>query len=161
MSYGIRRAKPEDALEIIDSHVRSIREVCSSDYNAEQIQAWSGGDFSAEHWHKTILSDFVWVIEVGARVRGFGHMSILDANVAEVMGLYFAPEAKGLGGGKELMQIMSREAKARGIASLRLHSTLTAKPFYESFGFRQIEGNCEIKIGGVQIPCYPMVCSIG
>lgn len=42
---NIRRAQHKDALEIIDSHVRSIREICEKDYTPEQIEAWAGRNF--------------------------------------------------------------------------------------------------------------------
>ena len=40
MSITIRRAKHEDSPQIIDSHSRSIREICSRDYTPKQIEAW-------------------------------------------------------------------------------------------------------------------------
>lgn len=154
--FNIRRAQHSDAQSIINSHVRSIREVCSKDYTPEQIEAWSGRKFKAELWCQTIDRDYVWVIEVNSEVRGFGQLAFLDDTTAEVMGLYFTPEARGLGAGKKLLSVIRDEAISKGIKKLQLYATLTAKTFYESHGFKQIDGSCSIEMRGVQIPCYPM-----
>ncbi|WPU64544.1 GNAT family N-acetyltransferase [Peredibacter starrii] len=155
-NYFVRRAQHSDAQPIIDSHDRSIREICSKDYTQEQIDAWSARKLKTEHWCQTIDRDFVWVVELDSEVRGFGHLAKMDDEVAEVMGLYFTPELLGLGAGKELFRVLITEAKSLKIKRLQLLATITAKSFYEKFGFKQIEGRCSIEMRGVDIPCFPM-----
>lgn len=72
------------------------------------------------------------------------------------MGLYFTPEARGLGMGKNLLQTMKNEAEKNGLSELQLHATITAKSFYESHGFKQSAGDTSIQMRGVEIPCFPM-----
>lgn len=158
--FKIRRARHEDAHDIITSHMRSIRETCSRDYNPDQIEAWSGRDFRVDRWQQIIDKDLVWVVEVDSQVKGFGHLAFFDNDSAEVMGLYFAPEVHGLGAGKKLLNMIKDETKSRGIKELHLQSTITAKLFYEHNGFKQVEGNCSVKIRGVAITCFPMKCII-
>lgn len=152
---NIRRAKHADAQSIIDSHVRSIREVCSKDYTPEQIEALAGRNFKTEILCQTIDRDFVWVVEVNSQVRGFGQLAILDENEAEIMGLYLAPEAIGHGAGKKLITIMKEEARSKGMKKIQLYATITAKNFYKNLGFIVIK-NDSIKMKGVQIPCFYM-----
>ncbi|MCM2278911.1 MAG: GNAT family N-acetyltransferase [Oligoflexia bacterium] len=160
MAFKIRRATHQDAQAIIAAHVRSIREVCSKDYTLEQIEAWGGRNFRPERWCETIDKDFVWVIEVDDKVQGFGHLALQPGNYAEIMGLYFAPEARGLGAGKKLCRIMKGEAAKHGTERLRLHSTITGKSFYEGCGFHRVEGECFVEMRGIRIPCFPMECSL-
>lgn len=155
-TFYIRRALHSDASAIIDSHIRSIREVCSKDYTPEQIAAWSGRDFKIERWCETIDKDYVWVVEVDSKVRGFGHFSLKEGKVGEIRGLYFAPECRGLGAGKKLFKLIEDEAKRNDIVELQLNGTITAKPFYESCGFKQVGDACGLELGGVQIPCFFM-----
>lgn len=158
--FTIRRAHHSDAQSIIDTHVRSIREVCSKDYSPEQIEAWAGRKFKPELWCQTIDRDYVWVLELDSKVQGFAQIAFLDETTAEVMGLYFTPEACGIGAGKKLFQILHDEAKNKGIQKMQLHATLTAKTFYEKFGFKQVEGKCSVEMRGVDIPCFPMEVSL-
>lgn len=154
----IRRAQHSDAEAIIDSHVRSIREICAKDYTPEQIEAWSGRKFKPELWWQTIDRDLVWVVELDSKVRGFGHLALMDEESAEVLGLYFSPELKGLGAGKELFQVLKTEAQSHQIKKMQLIATITAKTFYEKFGFLQSAGQSSIEMRGVDIPCIPMEC---
>ena len=155
-NYTIRRAEPRDATAIIRAHVRSIREICSPDYTPEQIEAWAGRHFKEHLWHQTIDRDFVWVLELDSVVQGFAHLALMSEDIGEVMGLYLSPEAKGLGAGKQLLSIIKKEAVINGLNELQLHSTVTAKTFYELNGFKQSGSDTTVEMRGVAIPCYPM-----
>lgn len=155
-AYQIRRAEHRDAEAIIIAHVSSIREVCAKDYTPEQIKAWAGRKFKANLWCQTMDRDLVWVVEVEGIVRGYGHLAIMGEGKAEVMGLYLAPEALGKGAGKELFKMILTEARKNGASDIELHSTLTAKTFYERQGFRQSAGDTTVEMQGVPIPCIPM-----
>lgn len=157
---NIRRAKHSDAHDIITAHVRSIREICAKDYTPEQIEAWAGRKFKPELWCQAMDRDYVWVVELNSQVKGFGHLAIMNENIGEVMGLYFTPELRGLKAGKKLFSEMVEEARKHGVKKLELHATLTAKTFYESLGFHQVEGRCSVEMQGVDIPCFPMECVI-
>lgn len=157
MNFRIRRATHEDALGIIDTHVRSIREICAKDYSSEQIRAWSGRKSRPHLWCQTIDRDYVWVVEDNDnQIFGFGHLARMDEEVGEMMGLYLAPELKGLGAGKQLIQTIFTEAQLLALKELQLLSTLTAFNFYKNFGFEKMEGQTSIEIQGVDIPCIPM-----
>ena len=154
----IRRALPQDAEHIIQVHERSIREVCAKDYTPEQIEAWAGRKAKAQLWMNTIERDLVWVVELNNKIVGFGHLAFMEETRAEVMGLYFTPELKGLGAGKKLITIMKDESMLIGVKTLTLYSTLTAKTFYEQCGFLQTESDTTVEMRGVAIPCHPMTC---
>lgn len=155
-TLNIRRAKHEDAEHIISAHVRSIREVCGKDYTPEQIEAWAGRNFKASMWWQAMDRDFVWVVENQKNIVGYGHLAIMSEAEGEVMGLYLAPEALGKGMGKKLFFTIKEEALKTGVKKLQLHSTKTAKTFYEAQGFRQIGEICSVEMRGVAIPCFLM-----
>ena len=147
--FVIRRAKHEDARQIISAHVRSIREVCSKDYTKTQIDAWSGRNFREDIWRKTIDRDFVWVIELKEKVLGFGHVRLKGDFQATIEGLYFSPEAIGVGLGHELMTKIFDVFSVNQIENADLVSTITAKGFYLGMGFTEI---CETVVQFDEIP---------
>lgn len=149
-----------DAEGIINAHVQSIQEICSKDYTKAQIDAWAGRNFKPHLWHQIIDRDFVWVVEVDNEVKGFGHFAIMDKENGEVMGLYLAPECCGNGLAKKLVQEFIKTARAHNLKKISLHSTITAKSFYESSGFMQSGSDTTIEMRGVDIPCYPMELQI-
>lgn len=154
----IRRARPENATGIIASHRRSIRELCAKDYNPAQIAAWSGRDFQETRWHQTMSKDFVWVIANDREdIFGFGHLQFLeDKPEANLVGLYFVPEAKGLGFGRELFDLMKNECLAKHVKVVSLTSTKTSKSFYEKMGFSQQGDISQVKMGDQILDVYKM-----
>ena len=53
--------------------------------------------------------------------------------------MYVAPEIQKGGLGRQLVEFLEAHARAQGIAELALHSSLTARGFYERMGYRMIE----------------------
>ena len=87
-----------------------------------------------------------FVIDVGGRVMGGGGIAPLtgaDATTCELRKMYFLPELRGRGLGRQLLVRCIDEARARGFALVYLE-TLTgmdaAKKLYESVGFKRRSG---------------------
>ena len=157
----IRLACHEDAINIIKAHRRSIREICSKDYSSDQITAWAGFNFQEEHWHKTMDRDFVWVISDNQNnIFGFGHLKFQEKSEAEIAGLYFVPEVTGQGFGKKIFQLMLDQCRNKNVCSIHLTATKTAKAFYENVGFKQLDPQSTLKIGGRDIECFKMKQSL-
>lgn len=154
----IRRAQIEDARAIHDAHMRSIREVCAPDYTQEQVDAWGGRPFDQSDREKCIREDFMWVVEDNGSILGFAHLRLPKdkLGVGNVMGLYFAPEAKGKGLGRQMAQRVEGQASSEGCHTLILNSTITSLEFYKKMGFQQTSPQICHAVRGVGIPCYPM-----
>lgn len=155
--YKIRRARHEDAEGIIDSHSRSIQEICKDDYTPEEIKAWSSRKQKPISWCQSIERDFIWVVEKNNKVEGFGHLALMSEVSSEVLGLYLSKEVIGLGAGRDLFHLMKTEAEFHSIIQIELLATLTAKAFYQRMGCKEVPGIKSILIGGVPIPCIPMM----
>lgn len=156
MNFYLRRALHRDSQGIIDVHVKSIRDICGKDYTREQIEAWAGRNFKPELWNQAIDRDFIWVIEADEKIVGFGHFAVMDEDNGEVLGLYFIPPAIGKGLGRKMFNEFIEVAKDHNLIRINLHSTITAKTFYESLGFHQNGSDTTVEMRGVAIPCYPM-----
>ena len=65
----IRDATLEDAKELLEVHIRSIREICSDDYTDEQISAWSDPK-TDESYHEPISKGCFWVAEFDGKIVG-------------------------------------------------------------------------------------------
>ena len=156
MSYIIRKANPGDSRQLFDCHQRSINEICSKDYLENEIKAWSGFKYRDDYWPAVMEKDQVWVAEVDGVVHGFGHYVEHSKKIGEIAGLYFDPDAKGLGAGKEMFLKIVAEAKKVGLEKFILSSTKNALGFYEKMGFKITEPNRFIEIRGEKISCINM-----
>ena len=69
-------------------------------------------------------------------VVGYG---VVGQDAGAIQGLYVSPDVKGRGVGRELLRTLEERARAYGLKSLRLTSSLNAVTFYERAGFRAVE----------------------
>lgn len=137
--------------------MRSIREVCSNDYTAIEIEAWSKQNFRADLLVQSIERDFIWVADdCQGQILGFGHFAVMSEEEGEVLGLYLIPEALSRGLGKKMFSEFLKVAHDHKLKKISLYATKTAKPFYESLGLLQISSDTTIEMRGVPIPCFPM-----
>lgn len=155
----IRYAQPNDTRQIWEAHQASINAFCSKDYTAEQIKGWTSFSYSHEYWVKTMNKDVVLVLELNGSVEGFGHLSLGvggDFSIAEVEGLYFAPEGKGLGLGRPMLEKLETIAREKGTKKIVLDSTHTSVGFYEKCGYEPASNNKIVHTRGVTIELVPM-----
>ncbi len=135
----IRRAKLEDKTATNDAHKRSIREVCSRDYNEEQIRIWSDVTYSDDIWENTVKNDICFVLEKNSKVEGVIHGRIHPDNTGEIMGLYFTPEIIGQGLGRKAFEMVMSEILKTNPSKVIISGTKTALPFYKAMGFEVTE----------------------
>ncbi|MBV9926324.1 MAG: GNAT family N-acetyltransferase [Acidobacteria bacterium] len=131
---NIRRARQEDKEAIWRVHGRAIRETCAGHYSADVIEIWAGR-LRPEKYAEAIDRYEFFVAEVGGEVVGYGE---LGQETGEVQGLYVSPGVKGQGVGWKLLSTLEERARAYGLKSLSLTSSLNAVSFYERAGFRAV-----------------------
>jgi putative acetyltransferase len=142
----IRRARQEDREAIWRVHGRAIRETCASHYSQDVIQIWAGG-LRPEKYQKAIEEYEFFVAEEDGVVVGFGE---LGPAAGAIQGLYVSPDVKGRGVGWRLLCTLEERARAYGLESLRLTSSLNAVSFYERAGFKAVEALTETISPGVE-----------
>jgi putative acetyltransferase len=142
----IRKARQEDKEAIWRVHGKAIRETCASHYPPEVIQIWAEG-LRPEKYEKAIESYEFFVAEEDGVIIGFGE---LGQTVGEIQGLYVSPDVKARGVGWKLLSTLEERARAYGLESLRLTSSLNAVSFYERAGFKAVEELTQTLAPGVE-----------
>jgi N-acetylglutamate synthase-like GNAT family acetyltransferase len=142
----IRRATQEDKEAIWRVHGRAIRGTCASHYPPEVIEVWAGR-LRSEKYAEAIGRYEFFVAEEDGVVVGFGE---LGQQAGAIQGLYVSPDVKGRGVGWRLLCTLEERARAYGLKSLRLTSSLNAVPFYERAGFKAVEELTETIAPGVE-----------
>ncbi|HEX8176476.1 MAG TPA: GNAT family N-acetyltransferase [Pyrinomonadaceae bacterium] len=144
--FTIRKAKQEDKESIYHVHAKAIRETCASHYSQEVIRIWVGR-LQPEKYGVAISSNEFFVAEKDGSVVGFGE---LDPIGGEIAGLYVSPDASGRGVGWKLLCALEEKARALGLESLHLDSSLNAVSFYERAGFKSLEKRTKTLSPGVE-----------
>jgi putative acetyltransferase len=142
----IRRARQEDKEAIWRAHGSAIRGTCAGHYSPEVIEMWAGR-LRPEKYAEAIDRYEFFVAEEDGAVVGFGE---LGQETGEVQGLYVSSDVAGRGVGRKLLSTLEERARAHGLKSLRLTSSLNAVSFYERAGFEAVEELSETIGPGVE-----------
>jgi putative acetyltransferase len=149
----IRRAGLADKEAIWRVHTAAIRETCKSHYTQEEIEAWAGARKPESYGLSINTGDF-FVAEENRVVAGFGH---LNREKGEIEAVYVRPNFERRGIGSKILRTLEDAARAHGLTSLHLSSSLNAVGFYERAGYEpQHEAKHPLQ-GGIEIPCVHMV----
>jgi GNAT superfamily N-acetyltransferase len=132
---AVRQAEPRDVHAAADVLRRSITESCALDHrgDADTLGKWLANK-TPQNFLSWLASDdnFCVVAEANSQVVGVG----LLHRSGEIRLCYIAPGAQRKGIGKTIYLALEEHAKAWGLKSLRLESTVAARQFYERLGFR-------------------------
>ncbi|HGS5022872.1 TPA: GNAT family N-acetyltransferase, partial [Vibrio cholerae] len=128
----IRKYQESDAHDLWAIFYYTVRNVNLRDYSQAQVEAWAPDDFSSEIWQRkmNLLSPFV--AEIDGKIVGYS-----DLQENGLIDHFFCHhEHQGRGVGRQLMEHVLRMGKLQGITRFYSEVSITARPFYERFGFK-------------------------
>lgn len=67
----MRKGTPNDLIELQQLYVDTIRNICTADYNSEQLNVWSAGIENEQRWRDVLTMQFVLVVQEGKEIAGF------------------------------------------------------------------------------------------
>lgn len=155
MNYLIRRAEIEDMNAVMDAHRRSIQQICSQDYNEDQVAKWSNVKYSSDIWNNSVSNEFHLVVEVDGVIEGLCHAKIDKLQEGHIVGLYFTKKIAGKGIGREVFQRAIDYIKSHNASRVFINATITAKGFYEKMGFEVLE-QTKMDVRGTTLDCFKM-----
>jgi GNAT superfamily N-acetyltransferase len=148
MAYVERLALASQVqIEIIDPRSIDAR-YCLRSYFEELGRRFDAGfdpaqSISASDEEMTLPSGLLLVAYLLGTAVGCGALKLhIDTQIAEIKRMWVASDVRGLGLGRRLLERLSAEAAARGMAILRLEtnrSLFEAKHLYERAGFVEVE----------------------
>ena len=150
--FSIRRATSADSEAIMRVHLASIHTLCAADYTPAQIVAWTAR-FKVEGYARAMDKgmEVMFVADMNGETVGF---SSLGGH--EVRAVYVDPQLTRRGIASALLTEVEGEARDRGIATIRLDSSLTAYLFYRAKGYAESGRGTHDLGNGVSIPCVHM-----
>ena len=128
----IRPYRSEDCATLAQIYYDTIHSVNAADYTPAQLDAWASGNVDLNAWNEYFLARHSFVAELGGKIVGFS-----DMDDSGYLGrLYVHHRHQGMGIGTALYEAAE---KAVDVPKYTLHSSVTAKPFYEKLGYRTVE----------------------
>jgi len=133
MPFDIRPMTAEDGPALRELFQQSIRQIASKYYDANAIAAWSAGADDAEFVPR-LQRGLTLVALLHGEVVGFAQLHPAD----HIEMMYLSPQGSGLGIATLLCQHLEDESRIAGSKTLSTASSLAARRFFESMGFRVI-----------------------
>lgn len=133
MSFpAIRRAMPDDTVALAALIERTILASNVADYDPAAIGSLLQAMAPVHIAERMVSRDCFVAVDDGVFV---GTISLGGDRLHQ---MFVAPERQKGGLGRRLVAHLEGHARARGVADLRLHSSLTARGFYERLGYRMV-----------------------
>lgn len=143
----IRKYRETDLEAIVRLFYDTVHNVNIRDYSSAQVEAWTAG-IDMGRWNTTLSEHLSLVALDGSLVIGFGDID----KSAYLDRLYVHHMYQRQGVGAALCDRLESSAEGRPI---RVHASITAKPFFEKRGYRVLKSQI-IERNGVLIPNYIM-----
>jgi GNAT superfamily N-acetyltransferase len=131
---NVRPYEPRDIAVIARLFTETVRSIDTGDYSPEQLAVWAPDPPDIEHWRRWLSERIVFVAENDSEIVGFatfepdGHLDYIYAHRRF--------QRKGVA--SALFQCIEQEAISRGLTRIFAEASITARPFFESVGFRLI-----------------------
>lgn len=152
----VRRYRPGEEHELWLLFHNTIRNVNIRDYSEAQVRVWAPDTIDPEKWRRRIegINPFVCV-EAGVIV---GYSDVQPDGLVDHFFVHHEWQRQGVG--SRLMEAIHNEATRVGLERLHSEVSITARPFYEAWGFR-VERPQVVEDAGVQFQSYLMVKPLG
>lgn len=149
----IRLASDGDCAEIARLHRATIRHINSKDYPKKIIKAWSERT-NAKRFRDSLSKCKRWVAVEKGKIIGFVDHGKGD----ELWGLYVHKDYIGKGLGSKLLKIAENSLKKQGAKTIKIESTITARPFYEKNGYEFVKKGLHPVFGDKESGLFVDVC---
>lgn len=147
----IRRYVESDAKETWGIFFNTVRSINSRDYSEQQVKAWAPESFDFALWQKRMDGINPFIAEINGVVVGYSDLQ----NDGFIDHFFCHHEYQGMGVGKALMTHILNCGSKKNIHRYYSEVSITAKPFYEHFGFQVVkEQNVEMR--GQRLTNYVM-----
>jgi putative acetyltransferase len=125
-----RQATPEDAKRLFDIRQKSIIALAPRGMPTALAEMWAA-DLTVVGMRRKIREMEIWIVELDGTVVGWG---AIDGDRLE--GLYTAPEFAGQGIGTQLLGLLERLMRDRGVLNVQADASANAEEFYRRRGYR-------------------------
>ncbi|WP_243400222.1 GNAT family N-acetyltransferase [Arthrobacter glacialis] len=149
---AIRSYRLADAADTMAIFLAAVTETAAADYSPEQIQAWARPEArELSTWHAAMNARNSYVATVDGEPAGFSDVD--SQGYIDMM--FVSPRFLRLGVARHLLAHVEAHARAERLAELTADVSITARPFFERYGFI-VEAKQHPVMVGVKLTNYAM-----
>lgn len=143
----IRRYQAADCDEASVLFFETVHAVNAKDYTEEQLFAWVNGVDGLKVRSDDLIKQNTLIAELDGRIIGFG--SIDGTGYLDLLFVHKHYQRQGVA-------TALCNALEKGFEKVTVHSSITAKPFFENRGYMVEEARCAVR-GGVSLKNFKMI----
>ena len=148
---NIRSYRAADCPLLAQLFYDTVHTVNARDYSPAQLAAWATGSVDLAAWNRSFLQHHTLVAIDADQIVGFGDM---DQNgFLDRLYVHHAFQRRGVA--RAILQQLEEQAKARGVTRFTTHASITARPFFERFGYMVLQRNQVVR-AGISLTNYTM-----
>lgn len=122
--------------QIVELFINTVHNINKKDYSKEQLNAWANPKYDLKTWKKRFKKSKPHLCIFEDEVVGF--YEYYDAYI-DCFYVHFKYQNCGVG--KLLLTDVLELAKNENIDKIKVDVSITAKPFFEKFGFKEVREN--------------------
>lgn len=132
--YQIRPYQPGEEPLLRELFYNTVHNVNQRDYSVEQREAWAPQRYDANVWAVRLAQSEPFVALHNEEIVGFA-----DVQTDGYIDFFFCHQAyQGKGVGKALMKHLLKTGKRYGVKRFYADVSITAKPFFQHYGFEVV-----------------------
>ena len=148
----IRQYRPGDEEALSKIYFNTIHKINAKDYTKEQLDVWAPkSSLEANAWAKKFKKTQPLVAIIDEQIVGFSEFE----PTGHIDCFYCHDKWIGKGVGSALMDTIFEQAKKQGIPRVFAEVSITAKPFFEKYGFL-VTKEQQIERQGIKLTNYKM-----
>lgn len=129
---NLREYSPSDCGGLFQLFYDTVHSVNAKDYTPSQLDAWTDGTADLEQWNASFLEHNTVVATENNILVGFGDMD--RSGYLDRLFVHKDYQRRGIASA-----ICDRLEAAVNVSVIRTHASITARPFFESRGYRIIK----------------------
>lgn len=147
----IRRYAEKDAQATWSLFYNTVHNINKLDYSEQQLQAWAPESMDLSIWNKRMLDVDPFIAEMDGQIVGYADLQ--NDGLIDHFFCHYEHQLQGIG--TALMTHILHEGKKRGIKHYVSQVSVTAKPFFEHFGFKVVKQQA-LEVKGVELISFLM-----
>ncbi|KTD53818.1 putative N-acetyltransferase YafP [Legionella santicrucis] len=148
----IRQYIPDDAQHLANIYYHTIHHINVKDYSEDQVNAWApDSSLDLTGWEKKWETITPLVALMDNKIVGFAEFELNG----HIDCFYVHHEYQGFGIGSSLMNEVFNKANELNLKRVFAEVSITAKPFFESKGFKVVKQQ-NVEIRGVKLTNFIM-----
>ncbi|WP_460294881.1 GNAT family N-acetyltransferase [Clostridium sardiniense] len=139
----LRLYKEDDLKEIINLFYNTVHVINIKDYTKAQVNAWAPKEIDITTWNSSLSKNYTVIAEFNNLIVGFGDLD--DTGYFDY--LYIHKDFQGQGIATMITLEIENYARSKNLKTLTTESSITAKPFFEKFGYKVIKEQQVYRLG--------------